>query len=137
MLGSLPNFQSLACNLLETYKNLGKLRDAQNIFSQIQHPDIVSWASLLNLYLRSNLPAESLAVFSLYIDSGFRPDSFLVVGTLSSCGRANHLIRGRAIHGMILRNHLDVNSIMGNALIDMYCRIRKIEVAILVFERKR
>ncbi|XP_028768508.1 pentatricopeptide repeat-containing protein At2g46050, mitochondrial-like [Neltuma alba] len=111
-LGILPNFQSLACNLLETYKNLGKLRDAQNIFNQIQRPDIVSWTSLLNLHLHSNLPAESLAVFSLYIDSGFRPDSFLVVEALLSCGRGKDLIRGRAIHGMILRNHLDVNSIV-------------------------
>ncbi|XP_028756531.1 pentatricopeptide repeat-containing protein At5g66520-like [Neltuma alba] len=136
-LGILPNFQSLACNLLETYKNLGKLRDAQNIFNQIQHPDIVSWTSLLNLYLHSNLPAESLAVFSLYIDSGFRPDSFLVVEALLSCGRGKDLIRGRAIHGMILRNHLDVNSFVGNAPVDMYCQNGKIEVAALVFERKR
>ncbi|KAK4283299.1 hypothetical protein QN277_000264 [Acacia crassicarpa] len=136
-LGILPNLQSLACKLLETYKNLGKLRDAQIIFNQIQNPDIVSWTSLLNLYLHSNLPAKSLAVFSLYIHTGFRPDGFLLVGALSSCGRGKDLMRGRAIHGMILRNHLDENSIVGNALIDMYCRNGKIEVAVLVFERKR
>ncbi|XP_054795825.1 pentatricopeptide repeat-containing protein At2g20540-like [Prosopis cineraria] len=135
-LGILPNLQSLACKLLETYKNLGKTLDAQNVFNQIQRPDVVSWTSLLNLYLHCNLPAESLAVFSQYINSRFRPDSFLIVGALSSCGRGKDLIRGKAIHGMILRNHLDVNPIVGNALIDMYCRNGKIEVAVLVFERK-
>ncbi|KAF7813416.1 pentatricopeptide repeat-containing protein [Senna tora] len=136
-LGFLHNLQSFACKLLEAYKNLHKPQEAQRVFDhQIPHPDIISWTSLLNLYLHSGLPTESLAVFSRFINIGLRrPDSFLVVGALSSCGRGRDLIRGRIIHGMILRNRLDLNPIVGNALIDMYCRNGGIEVAVLVFDR--
>ena len=82
-LGILPNFQSLACKLFETYKNYGKLQEAQNIFIRIENPDIDSWTSLINLYLHFNLPSKSLSVFSMFIQTGFQPDSFLVILTSS------------------------------------------------------
>ncbi|KAI4351991.1 hypothetical protein L6164_006285 [Bauhinia variegata] len=136
-LGLLHKHQSLACKLFDTYKNVGKTQDAHRVFDQIQEPDIVSWTCLINLYLQVGLPSKSLSAFSHFLCSGLRPDSFLVLGALSSCGRGDDLISGKAIHGIVCRNQLDVNPIVGNALIDMYCRNGHVEFALLVFEKMR
>ncbi|XP_061355859.1 pentatricopeptide repeat-containing protein At2g22410, mitochondrial-like [Gastrolobium bilobum] len=127
--------QPLSCKLLQSYKSVGKTEQAQRVFNQIQEPDIVSWTCLLNLYLHSGLPTKSLLAYSHFVRMGLRPDSFVVVAALSSCGHCKDLVRGRVVHGMVLRNHLDENHVVGNALIDMYCRNGMIGVAALVFEK--
>ncbi|XP_022639948.1 pentatricopeptide repeat-containing protein At2g20540 [Vigna radiata var. radiata] len=99
--------QSLSCTLLQCYKNVGKTEQAQRVFDQINDPDIVSWTCLLNLYLHS---------------------------ALSSCGQCKDLVRGRVVHGMLLRNGFDENPVVGNSLIDMYCRNGVMGMAALVFE---
>ncbi|KAK3212761.1 hypothetical protein Dsin_017467 [Dipteronia sinensis] len=42
---------------------------------------------------------------------------------------------GQIVHGMILRFRLGSERIVGNALIDMYCRNENVEVSQMVFER--
>lgn len=127
--------QPLSCKLLRSYKNVGKTEQAQRVFDQIKVPDIVSWTCLLNLYHHSGLPSKSLSAFSHCLQMGLRPDSFLVVAALSSCGHCKNLVNGRVVHGMVLRNCLDGNLVVGNALIDMYCRNGVMGMAKLVFEK--
>nr|KYP71350.1 hypothetical protein KK1_010609 [Cajanus cajan] len=127
--------QTLSCRLLQSYKNVGKTEEAERVFNQIKGPDIVSWTCLLNLYLHSGLPSKSLSAFSRCLHIGLRPDSFLIVAALSSCGHCKDLVRGRVVHGMVLRNCLDENPVVGNALIDMYCRNGVMGMATLVFEK--
>ncbi|CAJ1952337.1 unnamed protein product [Sphenostylis stenocarpa] len=127
--------QTLSCKLLQSYKNVGKTEEAQRVFDQIKDPDVVSWTCLLNLYLHSGLPSKSLSAFSHFLHVGLRPDSFLIVAALSSCGQCKDLVRGRVVHGMVLRNGFDANPVVGNALIDMYCRNRVMGMASLVFEK--
>ncbi|KAK7314796.1 hypothetical protein VNO77_33324 [Canavalia gladiata] len=129
--------QRLSCKLLQSYKNVGKTKQALRIFDQIQDPDVVSWTCLLNLYLHSGLPSKSLSMFSHCLLMGVRPDSFLVVAALSSCGHCKDLVRGRVVHGMVLRNCLDENPVVGNALIDMYSRNGIMRMAALIFEKMR
>ncbi|XP_068503070.1 pentatricopeptide repeat-containing protein At2g29760, chloroplastic-like isoform X1 [Phaseolus vulgaris] len=126
--------QPLSCKLLQSYKNVGKAEQAQRVFDQINDPDVVSWTCLLNLYLHSGLPSKSLSAFSRCLHVGLRPDSFLIVAALSSCGKCKDLVRGRVVHGMLLRNGFDENPVVGNALIDMYCRNGVMGMAALVFE---
>ncbi|KAH7550620.1 hypothetical protein JRO89_XS13G0233100 [Xanthoceras sorbifolium] len=68
------------------------------------------------------------------IRSGFKPDSYSIVGALSACARKKDLVGGQIVHGMILRFRLGSEPIVGNALIDMYCRNGNVEVAQMVFE---
>ncbi|TXG51800.1 hypothetical protein EZV62_024324 [Acer yangbiense] len=69
------------------------------------------------------------------IHCGLRPDNYSVVSALSACSRKKYLMGGQIVHGMILRFRLGSEPIVGNALIDMYCRNGNVEVAQLVFER--
>ncbi|KAI9192371.1 hypothetical protein LWI28_021901 [Acer negundo] len=68
------------------------------------------------------------------IRCGLRPDNYSVVSALSACSRTKYLMGGQIVHGMILRFRLGSEPIVGNALIDMYCRNGNVEDAQMVFE---
>lgn len=132
--GLLYAHQPLACKLLTCYTKLGNPQEAHKVFDQIQEPDLVSSTCLIHLYLLTHLPGKAFSVFSKLIDNGLRPDSFSVVGALSACGQNKVLLNGKMVHGMIFRFQLGLEPFVGNALIDMYCRNGKIEIAQLVFK---
>ncbi|KAJ4713687.1 Pentatricopeptide repeat-containing protein [Melia azedarach] len=131
----LHNHQTFPCELLNCYIKLGNQQESERIFNQIRNPDVVSSTCLMNLYLKSQEPRKAFWVFSNLIRSGLRPDSYSIVGALSACGRKRDLKRGKIVHGMVFRFGLGFEPIVGNALIDMYSRNKKIEVAQMVFER--
>lgn len=127
--------QPLACKLVNSYAKLGNPHDAQKVFGYIQDPDRVTYTSLINLYLSTQLPIKAFSVFSKLVNEGLRPDSHSVVGALSACGKKQDSLNGKLVHGMIFRFQLGANSIVGNALIDMYCRNGEIKIAQLVFKQ--
>ncbi|CAK7338658.1 unnamed protein product [Dovyalis caffra] len=133
--GPLYTDQPLACKLLNNYAKLGNPQAAHKVFDYIRDPDIVSYTSLVNLYLNTQLPNKASSVFSELINKGLRPDSHSVVGALSACGKNQDLFNGRIVHGMIFKFQLGANAIVGNALIDMYCRNGEIKIAQLVFKQ--
>ncbi|GFZ07626.1 pentatricopeptide repeat (PPR) superfamily protein [Actinidia rufa] len=128
--------QHLACKLLNAYLKLGQPLLAHNVFSHIHNPDVVSWTSLISLYLHHlQRPSQAFCLFSKLILSGLRPDGFSVVSALSACGRTPDLTGGKIVHAMIFRFELGgTEPIVGNALIDMYSRNRRIRSAQTVFE---
>ncbi|KAK9115515.1 hypothetical protein Sjap_014462 [Stephania japonica] len=130
----LHHLQHLACKILNSYTKFNQPFQALNVFNQITNPDIITWTSLISLYLHIDTPSKALSVFSDSIKLGLKPDSFSVVGALSGCGRNRDLGHGKAVHGMIYRHELGYDPIVGNALIDMYSRNGEIGVAQLVFK---
>ncbi|XVF30311.1 hypothetical protein REPUB_Repub16aG0045800 [Reevesia pubescens] len=135
-LGLLQNHnQALSCKILTTYAILNIPNDANKVFNQIQHPDIVSWTCLINLFLQYKNPFKSVLAFSRLMRNGLKPDSYSAVAALSACGKTKDLVNGMLIHGIVLKYNLGFkNPIVGNALIDMYCRNGEILGAELVFE---
>ncbi|KAI3831266.1 hypothetical protein MKX03_034052 [Papaver bracteatum] len=134
----LHHLQNLSCKIFNTYTKFNKPIEAYNVFNQIQNPDIVSRTCLISLHLNTDRPFEALLVFSKLVFLGLKPDSFSVVGALTACGRSENLGHGKAVHGMIYRHELVASGpIVGNALIDMYSRNGKIEVAQMVFDEMK
>ncbi|XP_022841606.1 pentatricopeptide repeat-containing protein At2g20540-like [Olea europaea var. sylvestris] len=135
-LGVFNTHQNLACRLLNTYALLKKPKDAQKIFDQIPNPDIVSWTSLQNLYLNIRQPMKALLLFSKLTASDFvKPDSHSIVAALSACARCKDLVNGKSIHGMVHKYLERPRPVVHNALIDMYCKNRRIRLAQSVFDR--
>ncbi|KAL5725895.1 hypothetical protein ACHQM5_008982 [Ranunculus cassubicifolius] len=128
------HLQHISCKIFNSYTKFNKPTEALTVFNTIKDPDIISWTSLITLNLQINRPFQALLNFSQFIFLGLKPDNFSVVGALSACGRTEDLSHGKMVHGMICRHELGTESIVGNALIDMYSRNRKINVALSVFK---
>ncbi|KAI3454282.1 hypothetical protein Pfo_010945 [Paulownia fortunei] len=125
---------SFACRLLNSYAKLNKLVEARKIFELMPNPDVGSWTSLQNLYLNSKQPMKALMVFSELILSDFvKPDSHSIVAALSACARRKDLRNGRVVHGMVYKNLQKPRPNVHNALIDMYGKNERVDLAQRVF----
>ena len=60
-----------------------------------------------------------------------------MVSLLSACAHLGALDMGEWIHSFIKKNKLKFDVILGNALIDMYCKCGKISSALDVFHKLR
>ncbi|KAL7098210.1 hypothetical protein ACP275_09G002700 [Erythranthe tilingii] len=74
-----------SCRLLDAYAKLNKLVEARKVFELMPSPDVSSWTSLQNLYLKCKQPMKTLVVFSELLLSDFvKPDSHSVGASLSA-----------------------------------------------------
>lgn len=58
-----------------------------------------------------------------------------MVSVVTSCGRLGLLKEGKSVHGYYIKNFVEENLIFGTALLDMYCKCWRVEVARKVFDR--
>ncbi|KAK4350692.1 hypothetical protein RND71_030005 [Anisodus tanguticus] len=126
--------QSFACKLLNIYAKLNKPFHAHKVFDQILQPDIVSWTCLLSLHLQLQQHTKAFCLFThLLVSTSLKPDSHSIVAALSACARTQDLINGKTVHGMVYKFLNRPEPIVGNALIDMYSRTKRIHLARRVF----
>ncbi|KAJ8477538.1 hypothetical protein OPV22_021265 [Ensete ventricosum] len=128
-----PHRQSISCQILNAYARFGHADDARSLFREIPIPDIVSTTSLMALCVRSDDHLGAVSLFSGILCSGGPPDGFAVVSALSASGRMGDFRIGRTVHAMVYRWGLGGETVVGNALMDMYCRNGSIELARKVF----
>ncbi|OIT29240.1 PREDICTED: pentatricopeptide repeat-containing protein At2g22410, mitochondrial-like [Nicotiana attenuata] len=127
--------QSFACKLLNVYAKLNKPFDAHKVFDQIPQTDIVSWTCLLSLHLQLQQPTKAFSLFTrLVVSTSLKPDSHSIVAALSACARTQDLLNGKTVHAMAYKFLSRPEPIVGNALIDMYSRTERINLARCVFD---
>uniref|UniRef100_A0A0A9CW52 Pentatricopeptide repeat-containing protein n=1 Tax=Arundo donax TaxID=35708 RepID=A0A0A9CW52_ARUDO len=117
------------------YADFGRAADACKLFNEIPRPDLISFTSLMLLHLQLDRHHEAVSLFSRAVAVGHRPDGFAVVDALTASGGVCDQSIGRAVHGLIFRFGLNSEVVVGNALIDMYCRCGMFEYALAVFDR--
>lgn len=88
----------------------------------------------MSLYLQTNHPHRAISLFSEIVASGRRPDGFSIVGVLSASGRIADPAIGKSLHGLVYRHALGHETVVGNAVIDMYRRNGQIRIARTVFD---
>ncbi|KAG6788047.1 hypothetical protein POTOM_004100 [Populus tomentosa] len=68
---------------------------------------------------------------------GIKPDSLSVSSVLPACARTIARKNGKAIHGHLLGNGIDLNLLVQNATVDMYAKSELVDCALKVFERMK
>ena len=65
---------------------------------------------------------------------GLQPDPQLYTILISGCMEAGAYARGRLVHGHVINSRTPVDSILGTALINMYCKEGTLDMALAVFD---
>ncbi|KAG9456116.1 hypothetical protein H6P81_000624 [Aristolochia fimbriata] len=120
--------------LIEMYGNCGSLDDARIVFDETSRGEMGAWNSMLLGYVRNGQPREALDLFSQFEKTGLRPDPITLVGVLSACTNLGSIQQGRYVHDYIISKGIEVNVVLGTALIDMYARCGSVEMAKEIFE---
>eukprot|EP00250_Pteridium_aquilinum_P035655 c9773_g1_i1 orf=87-1655(+) len=113
----------MVCNaLLTMYGKCNCLEVAQDLFSQISSPNVVSWNTLISICIHNRNGEDTLKHVMQMKHEGFPPDKVTFLIVLALCANHCMLNAGKQLHVYILNDQLETDIIVGNALINMYSK---------------
>ena len=125
----------IGSSLVDMYANCGFLVNAQNMFDRLPVRDVVSWTTLIAGYVKHEQLQEALHRFRKMKDEGISPNVITFHCCLKACGGIGAFEEGLEIHADIDRRGLLKEDVaVGNALIDMYCKLGLLAKAQHVFD---
>ncbi|CAN6162839.1 unnamed protein product [Urochloa humidicola] len=120
-LGILPSCLHLCSALLKSYAASGRVAAARQLFDEIPRRDVPLWNTLVSAYARSGHPCHALsAASSMARDAGARPNGVSITSLLSACAQLRSSVHGRELHGYAVRNVVELDLPVLNALVNMY-----------------
>ncbi|XP_054802433.1 pentatricopeptide repeat-containing protein At3g14730 isoform X2 [Prosopis cineraria] len=129
---------SVANALIDMYGKCGCLIDALNIFEAMNEKDIFSWNSMLSVHEHCTDHYGTLRIFNMMLGELVKPDLVTITNVLPACAHLAALVHGREIHGyMIVNGFGKDNSLVNNAVMDMYAKCGDMIYARLVFDNIR
>ncbi|KAK0576065.1 hypothetical protein LWI29_011291 [Acer saccharum] len=122
-------------SLIDMYCKCGKIDQARLLFEKSDELDNVSWNSLISGYVRIGANEEIFRILVKMHRNGLDLTTYTMGCVLRACGTDfdDSVIYGRILHGCTLKLGLDLDIVVGTALLDMYAKTGNLDDAISVF----
>ncbi|KAK7406616.1 hypothetical protein VNO78_08245 [Psophocarpus tetragonolobus] len=121
--------------ILTVYAACRLIPSARRVFDDISDRTLVSWNSMIAGYSKMGLCYEAILLFQEMLHLGVEADVFTFVSLLSVSSKHGNLDFGRFVHLYIVITGVEIDSIVTNALIDMYAKCGHLNCAKHVFDR--
>ncbi|KAI5679955.1 hypothetical protein M9H77_01182 [Catharanthus roseus] len=121
-------------SLVDMYAKIGELEFAYRVFRQMPNKNVISWSALISGYAQNGFVSNALELFAEMQRYGFQPDLVSILGALLASSQVGRSRLGKSIHGYVMRR-LDIDQVLGTALIDMYAKCGSISCAYAMFDR--
>ncbi|XP_031092282.1 pentatricopeptide repeat-containing protein At3g16610 [Ipomoea triloba] len=121
--------------LLSMYAKCGRIDDGMRLFKDMHLIDSVSYSAIISGCVQNGNAEEALRFFQKMQHSRVEPDLSTMMGFLPACSQLAALQYGVCGHGYSIVHGFTTDVSICNALIDMYSKCGKVELARLVFER--
>ncbi|MCO5570113.1 hypothetical protein L7F22_023829 [Adiantum nelumboides] len=109
--------------LVDMYVKCGALSKARDVVKKLPFRDVVSWSTLISGYAEAGQGHEALTCFECMQKEGILPNSVTYTCSLKACGAIRAIDKGQQIHNDIKKQGLlQENTVLGNALVDMYAK---------------
>eukprot|EP00253_Pinus_taeda_P025313 PITA_25313 len=112
--------------------------EALNLFCEMKltnvKPNVVTWSTIVAGYAQNGYASEAFEVFQQMLEAGVKSDSVAIASVLQACAHLAALLQGKTIHDFVLRNGLDEELLVVNALITMYTKCGSIGYAHKLFD---
>ncbi|KAI5061597.1 hypothetical protein GOP47_0024102 [Adiantum capillus-veneris] len=118
--------------LFTSYRSLG---DANRVFNRLHQPTIHTWNALLTAHTKLGQEQRALYLFHTMDQWGIKPDIVTFLCALKACSNLHNIDNGRLVHKQVMNLELGSNTILGNAIIDMYAKCGDLKEAVGVFEK--
>ncbi|KAF0912488.1 hypothetical protein E2562_014083 [Oryza meyeriana var. granulata] len=110
--------------LIDFYSRNGESDLAKAVFENLHCKNVVSWCSMMQLYIRDGRLEDALQVFGDMISEGVDPNEFALSIALGACGSTG---LGRQLHCSVIKRNLLTDIRVSNALLSMYGRTGVVE----------
>ncbi|XP_015891506.3 pentatricopeptide repeat-containing protein At3g63370, chloroplastic [Ziziphus jujuba] len=119
--------------IVSVYGECGLVDYANRIFELIECKDIVSWTSMISCYVNNGLANEAFELLDLMKGAEVEPDSVATMSILSAAASLSALMKGKEIHGFLIRKGFILEESVVSSLVDMYARCGSLGNAIKVY----
>lgn len=129
--GSLQQEGSYLLNLYIKSRLVG---DAHKLFDEIPQRDVRTWTIMISGFAQNGFFRGAVDLFSEMLEEGVIPNRFTFSSILKCFSSLNELQMGKAIHGWVLRNGIDVDVALANSILDLYVKCHVFDYAEGLFE---
>ncbi|XP_074286028.1 putative pentatricopeptide repeat-containing protein At3g01580 isoform X1 [Silene latifolia] len=119
--------------LIDMYMKCQDIASGQKAFLRLPLKDEISWSNLISGYAQNELWADALKAFSEMHCHEIRPNAVIIACMLSICACVFGNLKCKEIHGYIIRNGFETNTLVNNALIVAYAKTGNMESPRRVF----
>ncbi|KAL2459053.1 Pentatricopeptide repeat-containing protein [Forsythia ovata] len=120
--------------LLSAFSSLGELNQANKLFHEMSHRNLISWNTLISGFQLNGFPAQGLQqLYELFL-SGLKPNVYTLCHALSICASISDLQHGKQLHGYILTSGYFPQISLGNALVTLYAKCGALSWSLKVFQ---
>ncbi|XP_048129030.1 pentatricopeptide repeat-containing protein At1g31430-like [Rhodamnia argentea] len=131
----LSSHASVNNSILNMYSNLLDLSGASKIFHLMDNKDIISWATMMSLFIRLERATDVMKLFHEMTAAGANPDVVVVINLISACAILGDSTKGRQVQAqVIVYGFVNEVSIL-NSLVAMYSKCGQLDLAKMVFDR--
>ncbi len=124
----------VANTLLLMYVKCGTLVEARKVFDQLCKRDMFTWTTMLAGYSSNGEFLETFNLYEQMLSQGVTLDRIIYTRVVNACTSLRSLEKGKKVHANIIRSRIRSDTILDNALIDMYAKCGSIKHACQVFD---
>lgn len=120
--------------MISGYAKSGYLEGALELFGLMPYRNVVSWTTMISGYSQNGQFSKALAMFlQMEKETNVRPNEVTVASVLPACANLGALEVGVRIEEYARKNGFFDNLYVSNAVLEMYARCGKIDIASQVF----
>lgn len=124
----------IANGLISMYFKYNNIEAASLLFSEMQEKPLTSWNSVISGCVQAGTASKAIKLFGEMRLSRHKPDAITIASLLCACSQLGYLQLGEKVHNYVLRNHLELEDFLETALIDLYTKCGRIELAERIFK---
>lgn len=125
----------VATALVNMYGKCGVIKEARCIFDQMEEHNLLSWTAMISSYVQHGNSKEAIQLFKRMQREGVPPDKVIFWSVVDACATQAALGEGKWVHGLIMGDGLESDSVLATALINMYGKCGKVDDARDMFDK--
>lgn len=107
---------------------------AHNLFNQISNPNVFLYNKLIQAYSSHNQPHQCLSLYTQMCSKNCSPNQHSYTFLFTVCASLNSLPHAQTLHSHFLKSGFQNDVFALTALVDMYAKLRRIELARKMFD---
>lgn len=131
--GDLAANSFVASALVDMYAGNEQVANARRVFDMVPEParQLGMWNAMICGYAQAGMDEDALQLFARM---EVEPSETTMAGVLPACARSEAFACKEGVHGYVVKRGMAGNRFVQNALMDMYARLGKMDVARRIFD---
>ncbi|XP_078437425.1 pentatricopeptide repeat-containing protein At4g21300-like [Wolffia australiana] len=119
---------------IDLYFKCRKVGSAERVFRSTGAVDVVIYSAMISGYVLNGLSSTAITIFGELLLAKMEPNSITIASLLPACSNLGTLNMGKELHGHVLKNRMQDLCFVGSALMDMYAKCSRLDLAHNLFE---